>query len=1132
MIRKSIFFLMLILYIPAWAQNSKTDMLYEQSLEQYQKGNIKKALDGILKARTEYIKEENYERALTCAQDVAIHYEDIGDGLAAEKVLLETIALIPQETKEQLVILANLNNNLAYNYSNILSNSQKALDAYTESMRFYERAGLGNTADWAAQLENKAKTYFSIHDYQSALKDMLLVIPIYENDDNTKPEILADAHRTVGLIYLEMSYKEKALINYVTAIEVLGDADKSELKATLLNDIGGTHMMLGNFQPALDFLEEALVLNEELYGKDGSHYCMALSNIAKTYKASGDLETAMEYYKEITMIYEQTPPEDSSDLISLLIEIAEISDGLSLTDLTEESFMHAHNVAEVVYGKNSLEEADIYMAKANIAFDHDQPEASLTLNFKALDIMKKNNYPENAYYAQIYNNIGLAYSALNDFTLALQYNNEARDLYLKLNGPNHASVAGAIGNVGLCYEANEDYKKAIEYLKESVGIRLKTQDPSDEEIGRDYLNIGLAYIKNNEIKSGVEYLEKANVIYNQFDKNIYKAMTYNRLALGYSMLNNIPKAMEYNQKAIIANDQYFEDLNFDSFPKELTTLDYYELIVSCLMKVDLYVKKGDESSLLKGIAFLESADKILKDKAVSISNATDRLGLSQLYSSFTESGIMLVNKLHQVTKNPIWLEKAFYFSERSKANELFADIQKNRAASLSRIPKKTTDLHADLGRRMNTLQQQVALAYSSQNKDLISKLKAQESDLTKEINVVQTSMENAVPKFKSAINQRELPSWTEVRKHLDSKTAFVSYIITESAKFILIGNASRLVIKSIPADTDIDKLVRGFTNQVKFQMPGLQTITNQLTDLIWTPVEDALTEFGPIEKIIIIPDGPLNYLPFEALGKDQYLIEKYSIYYQLSGALIANEQATKVGSKPSFIALAPVFEDKETNFLNKSCERFVDLAKKADTTSRAFSINGDYISPLPETETEVKAINKIYVDKGFLSKSFIKEVAREELIKKGELADYDYIHLATHGFVNSQYPELSGLLLTQDSTSSEDGILYTGEILGLTLKAELVTLSACETALGKRIEGEGVRGLTTAFLFAGARTVISSLWKVADSSTSLLMIDFYNQLNSGKDKAGALRAAKQNLIKGDKYNHPYYWAPFIQIGAN
>ncbi|HRI78020.1 MAG TPA: CHAT domain-containing protein, partial [Cyclobacteriaceae bacterium] len=606
----------------------------------------------------------------------------------------------------------------------------------------------------------------------------------------------------------------------------------------------------------------------------------------------------------------------------------------------------------------------------------------------------------------------------------------------------------------------------------------------------------------------------------------------NRLAMGYYLQHDYASAARYYQKAIIANVHNFENTNFDSFPENPDFLDYYELIIAYTAKTDLYTQRGDRASLLLGIKQLDATDKILLEKAQHLSNAKDRLELAEVNSFFTESGLLLTHKLYTVSRDQAHLEKAFYYSDRSKANELFADIKMSRAGAVGRVPKKIVSRQTEITRRMNTLHQQVASAYDAQNQPLITKLKAEEFDLTKELNALETEMAAYSPAYSALSNPRSLPPWSEVKKSLDAKTAIVSYTLTDSAKYILIGNSSKLILKEIPPKTDLDKMVRGYVNQIKFQGPGVRAAAIQLTEILWTPVEAALTEFGGIENVIIIPDGPLNYLPFESLGKDHYLIEKYTIHYQLSGALLSNTAQNKTKNKPSFIALAPVFADKETNFVNKSCERFVKMAHKADTTSRAFSLTGDYIAPLPATETEVEQINQIHIDKGIFTKYFTREAAREELIKKGELNDFDYIHFATHGFVNAQYPELSGLLLTQDANSAEDGILYTGEILGLNLKADLVTLSACETALGKKVAGEGVRGLTTAFLFAGAKSVVASLWKVADESTSILMIAFYTELLSGKDKASALRAAKLTLINGGKYYHPFYWAPFVQIGGN
>src|SRR6185436_4310591 len=175
-------------------------------------------------------------------------------------------------------------------------------------------------------------------------------------------------------------------------------------------------------------------------------------------------------------------------------------------------------------------------------------------------------------------------------------------------------------------------------------------------------------------------------------------------------------------------------------------------------------------------------------------------------------------------------------------------------------------------------------------------------------------------------------------------------------------------------------------------------------------------------------------------------------------------------------------------------------------------------------------IFQLYKKKNLFAKYFIFKEAKEASIKGKELSHYKYIHLATHGVVNDEFPELSALLLAQDSTAEEDGILYSGEIYGLEWNAELVTLSACETGLGKIAEGEGILGLTRGFIYAGAKNLMVSLWRVSDASTSRLMIEFYNHLLTGKTKPDALKKAKLKLLRSKEFHHPYYWAPFVLIG--
>jgi len=186
---------------------------------------------------------------------------------------------------------------------------------------------------------------------------------------------------------------------------------------------------------------------------------------------------------------------------------------------------------------------------------------------------------------------------------------------------------------------------------------------------------------------------------------------------------------------------------------------------------------------------------------------------------------------------------------------------------------------------------------------------------------------------------------------------------------------------------------------------------------------------------------------------------------------------------------------------------------------------------LPGTESEVKEISQLFASRNFKNTIFIRQQADEKVAKSGTLKDYSYLHFATHGIVDERSPELSRIFL-QSNSDSEDGNLFTGEIYNLELNANLVTLSACQTGLGKISKGEGVIGLSRALVYAGAKSIIVSFWSVADESTAQLMADFYRQMleHPESNYSQNLRNAKLALMKTEKYNSPYYWAPFVLIG--
>src|SRR5437762_13491259 len=191
------------------------------------------------------------------------------------------------------------------------------------------------------------------------------------------------------------------------------------------------------------------------------------------------------------------------------------------------------------------------------------------------------------------------------------------------------------------------------------------------------------------------------------------------------------------------------------------------------------------------------------------------------------------------------------------------------------------------------------------------------------------------------------------------------------------------------------------------------------------------------------------------------------------------------------------------------------------------------LARLAGTRAEADQISKLAKASGGQADLWLDLNASEENVETRDTTKYRVIHIATHGLLDAERPQFTGLVLTLIGNKNQDGFLRTDEVFNLRLGAPLVMLSACETGLGKEKRGEGVMGLTRAFIYAGAPTVGVSLWSVADKSTADLMADFYRRLlgpASSNSASVAMRAAQLALISGKKYSAPFYWAPFVIVG--
>jgi len=356
------------------------------------------------------------------------------------------------------------------------------------------------------------------------------------------------------------------------------------------------------------------------------------------------------------------------------------------------------------------------------------------------------------------------------------------------------------------------------------------------------------------------------------------------------------------------------------------------------------------------------------------------------------------------------------------------------------------------------------------------------------------------------------PSISQLQSRLNNQTSLLSYFIDDKNNQLYIFQITKSKFKIIEhvLPDGFDRLISGMRNSLFFNNAETYIkASNELSSLL-------LPKNIPssINSLIIVPTGRMSIIPFEALLTNEvtdearnkplpYLLQKYNIRYEFSAGLML-QKTKKSTATPSILLCAPVTFPKK-----------------------------DDLGELPGTEMEVKEIANLFTTKNLTSGLYLNHQADEKLIKSGSLKNYSYLHFATHGVVDEANPELSRIFLQSDE-GIEDGNLFAGEIYNLELNANLVTLSACQTGLGKISKGEGVIGLSRALVYAGAQHIIVSFWSVADASTATLMKDFYQQVleNPAAGFSENLRKAKLKMISSQSYAAPYYWAPFILIGSD
>lgn len=363
----------------------------------------------------------------------------------------------------------------------------------------------------------------------------------------------------------------------------------------------------------------------------------------------------------------------------------------------------------------------------------------------------------------------------------------------------------------------------------------------------------------------------------------------------------------------------------------------------------------------------------------------------------------------------------------------------------------------------------------------------------------------------------------------------IEFALGENRSFAWLLSARTVSLKILPARREIEKQVGNFIEVAgtapnnMFLERDLAAVKEQGKALFSTLLGRLFDDVAPGKKLIIVPDGVLYYLPFESLLQgDGYLIENHEISYVSSASMLALWQDSRIGTGSGYqmelLAFGdPIFRTEVGKSSKKVGSRSHNVVTRPPVST------GSRLPRLPRTRDEVEDIARLFPSNR--RKVYLDRDSSEYALKHEQLRRYRRVHFATHSLIDETSPSRSAVVLTPASDSEEDGLLELDEISDLDLDCDLVVLSACQTARGQLLSGEGILGLTRAFLYAGARSVVVSQWSVSDISTGQLMKNFYQNMVGNLSTAAALRTAKLEMLRSaTETRHPYYWAAFILIG--
>ncbi len=981
----------------------------------------------------------------------------------------------------------------------------------------------GQSLDVSQQLQ-QAKTALQAARYQEAQKAYQQVVQAQHHLPGDTSYL--EAVNGYGECLIYQGQIDKALQWFTAQCQTLQPVlgpDNAYL-AGYYNNIGYCHGELGQYKQERHFYEKALAIRQKVFGPMHEYIAQSYNNLAFSFEVEGQYLKALDYFEQALHIYENTLGAQHPETAIATNNLGYCYSLLGNYDRQLAYTLKAIGIRQAVLPANH---PDLSYSYNNLGFAHGQKghyKQALICHQKALAIREAAFGPMHNMVAQSYSNMGWAYGKLKAHKQQLQAYRKALSIYQHTNGPGQLANTLVLFNMGTSHYHAGNLDSAYWYHLRALRIRQQSLAPTHASIAKSLLNIGTYHSKVNALPdSALWYFRQAIAIYkgNYGAEHPELAEAYTDLASVWLAYNNTDSAVATARHALAAAGIALQANGIPALQGLAVTLPQLEALQ--VMATALLKSDGKANTALAE-QFASTAIEGLEQLRTGIHNDITKQALMHDFTALFHLAIEACYQGYAEAQSPHYLNKAYQYAQKVKDFALLQQLQRAEPTTNgpnSLLPGLTKDLKVKLA----YLEKAIYNSKQANDSTALTQYLNLRFAIRQRYDSLLMQIQREAPTYHQLNQPIQTASITQVAEQLAANTLVAEYVMGLNHLYIFIIGKNKQQFVQVPLNEGfyqaLKQLQYCLSTSPLAQPPNSHKQYITAAGLVYTTLLQPVVQGAAnLQKLIIMPDGPLGNISFEALLTETlinpdnpksypYLLLKYGIQYAYSGSLWLQQLAAPAHSNYQCLALAPKVTG--STYLAKSGNLQVLRSES---------------SLLPGSLNELQSISKYY------SGHFLSGAAASKKNFTAMASQYPMIHLATHGRVNPDNPLFSQLEFESQADTTTNLELF--ELYHMDIPAELVVLSACQTGTQPKQQAMEVMSLARGFMFAGTKSVVMSLWQLDDQTSSTMMQLMYQYLARGHTKDAALTLTKRNYLKqADQLTaHPYFWSTYILCGSN